>query len=97
MINRSNSPVIFILLFLIISFSEAKSKILITEHNNSSFQSNSSVININDQISLLSPFGGEYFLKESKINIEWIGVILFKLKVKRYIIICGRYSCLNKF
>jgi len=82
MINRSNSPVIFILLFLIISFSEAKSKILITEHNNSSFQSNSSVININDQISLLSPFGGEYFLKESKINIEWETLLTSEVEIK---------------
>jgi len=82
MINRSNSTVIFILLFLIVSFSDSKSEVPKTKRNNSSFLSTSSMININNQISLLSPFGGEYFLKKSKIYIEWETLLTGEVDIK---------------
>ena len=84
MIYRSNLSAIIILLhfYLCFSVSGAQSENYRLAHIVSASQSFSSNDNTNTLIELLSPFGGEYFLKETKINIKWETSLIDKIEIK---------------
>jgi uncharacterized protein DUF5689/endonuclease/exonuclease/phosphatase family protein len=76
--------IIFILLhfYLCFSVSGKESGNYKKENIASISQSNSSMDNTNAQIKLLSPFGGEYLLKETNINIKWDTSLKDKIEIK---------------
>ena len=81
---RSNLSAIIILLHFYFCFSASaqQSENDKTIHLASALQSKSSEKIKNHQISLLSPFGGEYFLKESNINISWDTALKDKIEIE---------------
>ena len=81
---RSNLSTTIILLHFYLCFSAGaqQSENDNTIHLASALQSKTSEKIKNHQISLLSPFGGEYFLKESNINIKWDTSLKDKIEIK---------------
>jgi hypothetical protein len=79
-----NLPVTIILIFFFIILSATGQQLVSNKISNlsSAYKPPSSEKFNNTQISLLNPFGGEYFLKESNIKIKWKTSIKGKIEIK---------------